>query len=331
MGVRGGSLAPLSLLPGTPTLQYSVPVYFPRLFFQSLENRPWNLPTSGKMNITGHTKAYAVLGHPVGHTLSPLMHHAAFEALEMDAVYLAFDVTPEQLMGVLAAMKDLGFGGVNLTVPLKEVAAKGLVGLDESAQLLGAVNTVKFTPEGMIGCNTDGEGFRRAVEEAFGTPIEGKSVFVVGTGGAGRAVALTCAGSGVTSVGLADVDAARAAKLAMEIETKYFTAVSVAKNPDAEARKADLVVQATPLGMKAGDASPLGPGAFRAGQLAFDLVYVQPETPFMKAARAAGAKAANGLGMLLHQGAKAFEIWTGVKPPVGIMRRVLEKAVYRET
>lgn len=280
------------------------------------------------MNITGHTKVYAVLGHPVGHTLSPLMHNAAFEALEMDAVYLAFDVPPEKLMGVLVTVKDIGFGGVNLTVPLKEVAARGLAGLDESAQLLGAVNTVKFTPDGMIGYNTDGEGFRRAVEEAFGTPVEGKSVFVCGTGGAGRAVALTCAGSGVKRIGLADVDGTRATKLAMEIETKYFTEVSVAKDRDAEARKAELVVQATPLGMSPADASPLGPGAFRAGQLAFDLVYVQVETPFMKAAKAAGAKAANGLGMLLHQGAKAFEIWTGVKPPVDVMRKVLEKAVY---
>ena len=285
-----------------------------------------------KLNITGHTKPFAVLGHPIGHTLSPVMHNAAIQALKMDAIYLAFDVQPERLMDVLAAMRDMGFGGVNLTVPLKEVACRGLSKLDESAQLLGAVNTVKFAPDEITGYNTDGEGFQKAIEEAFGGPIAGKSVFVLGTGGAGRAVALACAGAGVTSISLCDADSKRSRKLAVEIETKFFIeTVNVVSSADGQAHaahEADIVVQATPVGMKAGEPSLLGPEAFRKGQWAFDLIYMYPETAFMKAAKKGGAKVSNGLGMLLHQGALAFGIWTGVKPPADVMRKALEREVY---
>ena len=284
------------------------------------------------MKISGHTKPYAVLGHPIGHTLSPVMHNAAFQALGMDALYLAFDVHPDRLMSVLPAMADMGFGGVNLTVPLKEVALRGLAKLDESAQLLGAVNTVQFLAGEMIGHNTDGEGFLRAFEEAFGASIAGQSVFVLGTGGAGRAVALSCAGAGVKTISVADLDAVRAKKLAMELETRYFiqdcAAVTEGASIAAAARSADVVIHATPVGMKPEDASPLRPEAFRKGQRAFDLIYMYPETAFMKAARQGGAETANGLGMLLHQGAEAFELWTGVNPPVDVMRKALEKEVY---
>ncbi|MBU1693819.1 MAG: shikimate dehydrogenase [Verrucomicrobia bacterium] len=284
------------------------------------------------MEITGQTKVFAVLGHPVAHTLSPAMHNAAFAALGLDAVYVALDVTPEQLPGALAALADLGFGGLNITVPLKEAAYRALPRLDESARLMGAVNTVQFTPEGATGHNTDGAGFLRAIEEAFGAPVAGRSLFILGCGGAGRAVALASAGAGVTKFALADLDASRARKLAMELETQFLVSEAlVAETPAAvleAARAADLVVQATPAGLKPGDASPLGVKAFRAGQWAFDLVYGSPETPFMRAAREGGAQAANGLGMLLHQGAKSFEIWTGRAAPLDVMRRALEKKGY---
>ena len=280
----------------------------------------------------GQKKRYAVLGHPIGHTLSPVMHNEAFRALGWNATYEAIDVPPEKLMGEIAALQKAGFAGLNLTIPLKEVAARNLSKLDESAQLMGAVNTVRFTPEGPVGYNTDGAGFLMAFEEAFGCSVSGKSLFVLGTGGAGRAVALACAGAGIVSVTLADRCAELSHKVAMEIETQFFISnVSVVSDPEEQliaARKADIVVQATPVGMKTGDASPLGKEAFRDGQFAFDLIYMYPETPFMKAAREGGARAANGLGMLLHQGAKAFEIWTGVVPPVDVMRKALEQAVY---
>ncbi|MBW7908281.1 MAG: shikimate dehydrogenase [Kiritimatiellae bacterium] len=284
------------------------------------------------LKISGHTRPFAVLGHPIGHTLSPAMHNAAIEALGWDAIYLAFDVKPERLMTVLPAMRSMRFGGVNLTIPHKEVAFRGLEKLDASAKLLGAVNTVEFADEGMIGHNTDGFGFLRALEEAFSKATEGDAVFVLGSGGAGRAVALMAAQAGARSITLSDVDVERCHRVAVEIR-EHFPAVEtrVAAGPTEQvafAREADLVVQATPIGMKDGDESVLKPEAFRQGQRAFDLIYHLPRTVFMQAAAAGGARAVNGLGMLLHQGARAFQIWTGVTPPIPEMRRALEFAVY---
>ena len=285
------------------------------------------------MKISGHTRPFAVLGHPIGHTLSPIMHNAAFAELNLDAIYLAFDVKPDHLLEVLPAMRRMGFCGVNLTIPLKEVAAKGLKVLDESARLFGAVNTVEFTDYGMVGHNTDGYGFLKALEEAFEKTVEGDKVFVLGSGGAGRAVSLMAASAGASLITLADVDKDRCLAVAAEIKKSFPAAeVAMANTPREQVKAsqaADLVVQATPVGMKKDDKPILGPEAFRAGQRAFDLIYMYPETTFMKAAAEGGAKTANGLGMLLHQGAKAFEIWTDIVPAVDAMRKALQDAVYK--
>jgi len=282
--------------------------------------------------LTGHTRPFAVLGHPIGHTLSPVMHNAALEALGLDAIYLAFDVEPARLLGVLPAMADLGFGGVNLTVPLKEVAFRGLEHLEPEARLLGAVNTVEILPNRELrGHNTDGYGFVAALREAFGIEARGRAVFVLGCGGAGRAVALTCAQAGAERLTLADADSERARRLSAEIAAAApGTPAAVAPAADwaAAARDAELVVQATPVGMRRGEPSLLGPEAFRPGQFVYDLIYMYPRTAFMDAALAAGAAVSNGLGMLLHQGARALEIWTGRQPPLAVMHRALEAEVY---
>ena len=284
--------------------------------------------------LSGHTKPFAVLGHPIGHTLSPIMHNASIEALGIDAVYLAFDVHPDRLMQVLPAMGTMGFKGVNLTVPLKEVAFRGLTDLAPSARNLGAVNTVQYLPDGnMRGHNTDGQGFLAAIDEAFKSRIKGLKVFVLGSGGAGRAVAITCAVEGAREVVVTDVERERAERLAKEIGDKTPLVGVRPVPPDpavwtSACREADLVVQATPVGMKREDVSLLPSEAFRKGQLAFDLIYMYPETPFMRAAHSVGAAAANGLGMLLHQGAAAFTIWTGNRASVPAMRNALEAAVY---
>lgn len=285
------------------------------------------------MHLSGSTQPFAVLGHPIGHTLSPIMHNRSFQSLGLDAIYLALDVHPDRLMGVLPAMGDMGFRGVNLTVPLKEVAFRGLSRLDESARRLGAVNTVQFTAEGLVGHNTDGHGFLAALSEAFDLTPEGRAVFVLGCGGAGRAVAITCAAAGAREVVLTDMDENRPSRVAEEIAA-LSPGVRTRAVPPVPAswamasRAADLVVQCTPVGMKAADPSPLPADAFRAGQAAFDLVYMHPKTGFMRAALEGGARAANGLGMLLHQGARSFEIWTGRKADTAAMRSALEGAVY---
>ena len=284
------------------------------------------------MKLSGHTKPFAVLGHPIGHTLSPVMHNASMQALGFDGIYLALDVHPDQLMEVLPSMARMGFAGVNLTVPHKEVAFHGLDTLDESARLLGAANTVQFTEDGMVGHNTDGYGFLKALDEAFGKTVIGDAVFVLGCGGAGRAVALMAAKEGATSLVLADIDAKRVQRLGNEIKS-LAPSVEISQALDDATqielcRECDLVVQASPVGMKKKDHSLLPPEAFHAGQRAFDLIYMYPETAILTAAREAGAQIANGLGMLLHQGARAFEIWTGVEPSIPAMRKALEDAVY---
>lgn len=280
------------------------------------------------MKIGSKTKFFAVLGHPIGHTFSPAMHNAAFAALQLDALYGAFDVAPESLMGVLPAMQAMGLGGVNLTVPLKEVAFRGLAHLDASARRLGAVNTIEFTAAGIVGHNTDGYGFLRAHAEAFGGSPQGARVFVLGAGGAGRAVALMCGEAGALSVTLGDVDLDRCQRVAAEIRGAFpgcaVQVVADAAGWPGAVRAADLVVQATPVGMKAGDTALLPPDAFRAGQRLLDLIYWFPTTVHMAVAQAGGATVANGLGMLLHQGARAFEIWTRQAAPVAAMRAALE-------
>ena len=284
------------------------------------------------MNLSGHTKPFAVLGHPIGHTLSPVMHNASMEKLKFDGIYLALDVHPDRLMEVLPSMALMGFAGVNLTVPHKEIAFRGLEKLDASAKLFGAANTIEFTEDGMVGHNTDGYGFMQALEEAFGKSVEGDSIFVLGCGGAGRATALQAATEGAKSLVLADIDAERVQKLNDEImgltpNVEIVQALEKKKQIEL-CRECDLVVQASPVGMKKDDPSLLPPEAFRDGQRAFDLIYMYPETAFLTTARESGAEIANGLGMLLHQGARAFEIWTGTEPDVSAMRKALEDAVY---
>ena len=283
--------------------------------------------------LSGHTHPFAVLGHPIGHTLSPVMHNAAFEALGLDAIYLAFDVAPDRLLAVLAGMKAMGFRGVNLTVPLKEVAFKGIEDLDASARRLGAVNTVEFTPDGCRGHNTDGTGFLMALRESFDFSVKGRELFVLGCGGAGRAIAITAAGEGAKRLILADIDAERCRAIARDIATLApDTQVELAGTTPAEwntrTHRADLMVQASPVGMKAEDICPLAPSSFRPGQLAFDLVYNRPATCFTVAAGQGGAKAVNGLGMLLHQGAAAFTIWTGKPAAIEVMRAAIQNALY---
>lgn len=286
------------------------------------------------MNLSGHTKPFAVLGHPIGHTLSPVMHNASMQELDFDGIYMALDVHPDELMDVLPAMQKMGFAGVNLTVPHKEIAFRGLEKLDESARLLGAANTVEFSEKGMIGHNTDGYGFLKALEEGFGKMVEDDAVFVLGCGGAGRASALMAAREGAKSLVLADIDAERVQRLEDEIKSlgsDVQILQALEKGQQVElCRGCDLIVQASPVGMKKDDPSLLPPEAFRSGQRAFDLIYMYPETAFLMTAREAGAKVSNGLGMLLHQGARAFEIWTGVLPSISAMRTALEKAVYGE-
>ena len=314
-------------------------------------SNPWKnsvrkFPTIGNMNISGKTKFFAVIGHPVAHSLSPAMHNANFAANGDDAVYIALNIPPERVAEIVPALHAAGCGGLSVTIPHKEILFRSLHQLDTSAQFAGAVNTVEFKLTGPKGHNTDGVGLLRAIVESFGIGVARKKVFVLGCGGAGRAVALACARAGAAQIVLANRDRKRAERLAVEISMVSGAASSATMNGEqpldddgsniaviaddsvSACRECEIVLQCTSVGMKPGEESLLPPEAFHAGQAAMDLIYTSPETPFMRAARAAGAHAENGLGMLLHQGAKQYEIWTGKKANLAAMRDALEGAVY---
>jgi shikimate dehydrogenase len=279
------------------------------------------------------------------------MQNAGLAALGLDWRYLAFDVRPEELGAALAGARAMRFIGLNLTVPHKLLALELVEALDASARAWGAVNTVRFEarvragewqPLGRLeevpdtaelrahGFNTDADALETALREDLGLALPGLRVLLLGAGGAGRTAALKLASAGVAALFLVNRTRSKAEAVAAEIARRYPGArVRLGYPPG----PVDLVLNATSLGLRPGDAPPWDAAAFdlrRAGA-AYDMIYRPAETPFLAAARAAGCRAANGLGMLLHQGARALEIWTGRPAPLAVMRGALEASVYGGT
>ncbi len=257
-----------------------------------------------------------ILGHPVGHSLSPAMHRAALAALGIAGSYDLLDTPPEALGDRIAEVRK-GFRGVNVTVPLKEAVLPFLDEVRPEARAIGAVNTVVNEGGRLIGHNTDAPGFLRSLEEAG---VRGRRAFLLGAGGAARAVAYALKGAG-WEVWVHNRTRARAEALA--------AAFGLEVAPLEAAREADLVVNATAVGLDDPASTPI-PAAFlpRKGYAA-DLVYRPVKTRFLREAEAAGLAVVDGLGMLLWQGALAFRIWTGRPAPIEAMRRGLEDAFGR--
>lgn len=297
--------------------------------------------------INAGTRLCAVLGRPVLHSASPAMHNAAFAALGLNWCYVAFDVEPAALGGAIRGAQALGLCGLNLTAPHKTLATELVDALDVSAESWGAVNTIRFegrTPGGdwrplrefpdarppetrARGFNTDADAIVRDLRESLGLELAGRRVVLLGAGGAGRAAALRLAGEPLAELCLVNRTAAKAEAVAREIARRR-PGVRVALGYPAG--EADLVLNATSLGLAPDDALPWDEARFalRRSRAVYDMIYRPAETPLLLAARAAGCRTANGLGMLLHQGAAAFELWTGRAAPLDVMRRALERNVY---
>lgn len=286
--------------------------------------------------ISGRTKICGIIGCPVEHTFSPALHNAAFVAAGLDYTYVPFEVNSRSLAAAVEAVRALGLAGVNVTIPHKEAVLPLLDGLSGEAELTGAVNTIINRSGYLYGDNTDGKGYLRALKEAGFDPA-GKTVLFLGAGGAARAVAVQLALAGAGKLVFANRTTARASDLSRVVAEKTGARVELVSWPDRAGdlmpvrvlAEADLVVQATLLGMSpnVGETVPLSFEAFRPGQVASDLVYNPVETLFLKKAVQAGAAAVSGLGMLLHQGALAFELWTGVPAPLEAMREALIKEI----
>jgi len=274
--------------------------------------------------IRGGTRLVGVIGWPIEHSVSPPMHNAAFAALGLDWCYVPFAVRPLHLAEAVEGIKALGMRGVNVTVPHKQRLLRLVDELSPTARAIGAVNTVVIEEGTLIGHNTDARGFLRALgEQGFST--EGCSALLLGAGGAGRAVAHALVSVGARLV-ILNRTPARAHSLAAEyadIDERASLRAGLLDRETLghEAPRAQLVVNATPQGTWPNvDTSPWPEDVpFPSQALLFDLVYNPRETRLMRQARAAGASAVGGLRMLVHQGAEAFEMWTGVRPPIEVM------------
>ncbi len=245
------------------------------------------------------------------------MHNAAFGHLEMDYCYLPFSVRPDFLQPAVAAIRALNLAGVNITIPHKESVIPYLDSVDEEALFIGAVNTIVHREGKLIGYNTDGRGFMRSLSENA-VSAENKKVLIIGAGGASRAISYYLSEKADTLC-LFDIDKIRVEKLASDL-SEIRDNISVLSDI-AQIDAFDVLINATPLGLKATDPLPLDVSALSSSQIVCDLLY--KKTPLQSLASQKGCKTLDGLGMLLWQGVLAFELWTRTSPPVEIMRSAL--------
>ncbi|MGO9377083.1 MAG: shikimate dehydrogenase [Dissulfurispiraceae bacterium] len=276
------------------------------------------------MKISGKTRIVGLFGYPVEHSLSPDMHNAAFSYLNLDYCYVTFPVHPDSLGDAVRGIKALSLGGINVTVPHKEKVMAFLDEINEEAQFIGAVNTIKNEGGKLTGFNTDGRGFMQSLAEAD-IEIRKKNVLIVGTGGASRAIGFYLCKE-ASQVHLYDVDSLKAEALAKHlygVRQNADTIDASSKNSVEFMAGMDIIINATPLGLRPGDSSPIDMSLINKEHIVCDLIY--RETPLLRAAAEKGCKTMHGLGMLLWQGVIAFEIWTGIRPPADVMKKALLK------
>lgn len=274
------------------------------------------------MNITGKTRITGLFGYPVEHTLSPAMHNTAFSHLGLDYCYVPFLVHPDSLGQAVAGIRALNLAGVNVTVPHKEAVIPLLDRVDEEAVFIGAVNTVANTGGRLEGYNTDGRGFMKSLEERS-ISVAGKRILVAGAGGGSRAVSYYLSQQ-AASLTLFDTDQAKLGRLVADL-SRIRTNVSGLASP-AALSGFDVIVNATPLGLKKDDPSPFDLTGLSPEHVVCDLIY--KKTALLEGAGRLGCRTIDGLGMLLWQGVLAFERWTGVVPPVDVMRSALMAAMH---
>jgi shikimate dehydrogenase len=276
-----------------------------------------------------------VFGDPVGHSLSPQMQNAALKSCKIDMQYVRFQISPDDLQSALDLIRQLNFVGVNLTTPHKIAASKLMEEIDDNARRIGAINTVRVDSAKLCGHNTDGKGFTRAVRQEFAVDLRDLRVMILGGGGVARAIALQCARENCERLVIANRTFVTAQKLAEELR-EYFAGPRVLGPvprlqaiPWEEAAlrfqiaHLDLIVNATLLGLNRSDRSPIPARLLAPHLMVYDSVYREGRTSFVAAAIEAGARAASGFSMLLHQGAFAFEIWFEREAPIEAMRKAL--------
>jgi shikimate dehydrogenase len=277
-----------------------------------------------------------VLGDPVAHSLSPEMQNAALGVCEIAAQYARFHIRPNELRSALHFLRNLDFAGVNLTVPHKIAGFGQIDEADESASRIGAVNTIRVRDKKLVGSNTDGEGFLRAVRSEFSVDLRDLRVLIIGAGGGtGRAIAWQCALENCERLVLVNRTLEKANDLAERLRSFFMEARVLGPAARLEAvaweeplmrmqlADIDLIVNATPLGMNPSDPALIPGRLIAPHHMVLDCIYGPSKTALLRAAEQAGARSANGISMLLHQGALSFSIWFDREPSIDAMRKAL--------
>jgi len=275
-------------------------------------------------------------GDPVAHSLSPQMQNAALKHANVDMQYVGFHIRPDELRDALQLARESQFLGLNLTIPHKIAAIDLMDSLDESTKKIGAINTVRIAGGAAVGFNTDGEGFGRAIRDNFAIDLRDLRVLVLGAGGAARAIAFHCAWERCERLVIVNRDLKKAKGLVHELRPDFIGPRVLGPVARLEAvpwdesairfqlANLDLIVNATPLGLQPRDPSPIAARVLAPHLMVFDTVYGMGKTALVRAAEEAGARAADGRLMLLHQGAAAFEIWLDRPAPLAAMRDALK-------
>ena len=274
------------------------------------------------MNVLGNTRVLGVFGHPIAHSLSPVMHNAAIRALNIDYIYVPFHVAPENLGDAVRGIRAMEIAGVNVTIPHKEHVIEFLDEVSDYSMQIRSVNTIINVDGHLRGDTTDGPGFLRSAEAAWGE-LNGCRALILGAGGSAKAVAFALAGIGCEIV-IANRTRERAVELASGLGRVFETGTFRVAEPDGQALipGVDLVVNTTSVGMHPDvDGIPIAPELLRPGLLVYDLVYNPARTRLVVEAERRGASAVTGLKMLVYQGALSFEMWTGIEAPVAAMER----------
>jgi len=271
-----------------------------------------------------HTLMFGVIGDPIRHSKSPVMLNRAFRETGINGAYAAYHVVPERLEQAIAGVRGLGFRGLNVTIPHKVEVMKYLDEISEGARAAGAVNTIVNENGRLIGYNTDGIGYVRSLKEEAEPDLSGKTIVVLGAGGAARGILWALAQEGPAAVFVANRTEARAAELAASFPAELGISTVPWSGLQSVAVEADVVINTTSVGMSPNvDELPMDPAWMKPGAVASDLIYNPLKTAFLSGAEERGCRIHGGLGMFIYQGAYAFEYWTGQPAPVAAMREVV--------
>lgn len=284
------------------------------------------------VNINSKTRIVGLLGCPLGHSLSPEMQNTAFSNTKINYVYIALEIKAKNFDTVVKGILGMNFVGLNVTIPYKLEILKHLDEIEKTAKCIGAVNTVVIKDSKFIGYNTDGIGFLRSLEEGMGSTVKNKSIFVLGSGGASRAICSILAFNKVKKIIICNRTFEKAIALSRDINSHVSCNIEVIEMHNEKIKKsleeADILINTTSVGTSPKiEEAPIDTNLLNKKLVVYDVIYNPRKTKLLKEAEKLGCKVISGLGMLVYQGVEAFELWTGVEAPTKLMLKTVDRAI----